>query len=88
MKRILPRRGTPQYGGESFEKQVDSWMRNHNFLRLTYKHGSYIHKDFPESKYKKKINIALGKYDKQLSFLSLDFQHTTIRRSQTFAEST
>jgi hypothetical protein len=54
----------PGYGGETFEKRVDSWMRNHNYLRLTYKHGSYIHEDFPQSKYAKKINMVTGKYNK------------------------
>jgi hypothetical protein len=36
----------PEYGGELFEKRVDSWMRNHHYYRITYKHGSYIHKNF------------------------------------------
>ncbi|MNQ95125.1 hypothetical protein D3C85_1106690 [compost metagenome] len=36
----------PAYGGELFEKRVDSWMRNHHYLRSTYKHGSYIHRNF------------------------------------------
>ncbi|KRE71433.1 hypothetical protein [Paenibacillus sp. Soil750] len=36
----------PAYGGELFEKRVDSWMRNHQYLRITYKHGSYIHRNF------------------------------------------
>lgn len=54
----------PEYGGETFEKRVDSWMRNHNFLRLTFKHGSYLHEDFPTKEYLKKIQIKTGKYDK------------------------
>jgi hypothetical protein len=33
----------PEYGGELFEKRVDSWMRNHGYLRATFKHGSYLH---------------------------------------------
>jgi hypothetical protein len=33
----------PDYGGELFEKRVDSWMRNHEYLRATYRHGSYLH---------------------------------------------
>lgn len=36
----------PQYGGELFEKRVDSWMRNHQHYRITYKHGTYIHQNF------------------------------------------
>jgi hypothetical protein len=34
----------PAYGGELFEKRVDSWMRNHGYRRLTYKHASYTHR--------------------------------------------
>jgi len=37
----------PRYGGELFEKRVDSWMQNHGHLRATYKHASYIHKNWP-----------------------------------------
>jgi hypothetical protein len=54
----------PKYGGETFEKRVDSWMRNHNFLRLTFKHGYYLHEDFPASKFRRKTEILMGKYDK------------------------
>jgi hypothetical protein len=36
----------PRYGGELWEKRVDSWMRNHRYRRLTYKHASYIHRKF------------------------------------------
>jgi len=38
----------PEYGGELFEKRVDSFMRNHKKLRLTSKKISYIHKNFPK----------------------------------------
>jgi hypothetical protein len=54
----------PEYGGETFEKRVYSWMRNHHYLRLTYKHGSYMHEDFPESGYTRKISMMRKKYDK------------------------
>jgi len=37
----------PRYGGELFEKRVDSWMQNHGHLRATYKHAHYIHKNWP-----------------------------------------
>ncbi len=37
----------PKYGGELFEKRVDSWMQNHGHLRATYKHAHYIHKNWP-----------------------------------------
>ncbi|WP_278011107.1 hypothetical protein [Flavobacterium gyeonganense] len=46
----------PKYGGELFEKRVDSFMRNYNKLRITSKKVSYIHINFP-----KKINF-LKKY--------------------------
>lgn len=48
----------PLYGGELFEKRVDSWMRNHEHLRATYKHGSYLHQNFNKNKLIKKIAIA------------------------------
>lgn len=35
--------GYPLYGGELFEKRVDSWMRCNNYLRATWKHASYKH---------------------------------------------
>ena len=53
----------PEYGGETFEKRVDSWMRNHGYLRLTYKHDSYLHVDFPKSALKRRLAKASGKYD-------------------------
>jgi hypothetical protein len=37
----------PKYGGELFEKRVDAWMQNHGHLRATYKHGHYLHKNWP-----------------------------------------
>jgi hypothetical protein len=39
----------PGYGGELFEKRVDSWMRNHGHLRATYRHGAYLHESAPRS---------------------------------------
>ena len=38
----------PCYGGELFEKRVDSWVRNHGHLLATYKHGHYLHKNWPQ----------------------------------------
>jgi hypothetical protein len=49
----------PQYGGELFEKRVDSWMRQNNFLRATYKKGSYLHKNFPKNALLKKVQILI-----------------------------
>ncbi len=37
----------PLHGGESFEKRVDSYMRNHAALRITSKRASYRHRNFP-----------------------------------------
>ena len=33
-------------GGEVFEKRVFSFMKNHGWERITFRHGSYIHKSF------------------------------------------
>lgn len=47
----------PEYGGELFEKRVDSWMRQNNFLRATYKNGSYMHRNFPKNAFLKKLQM-------------------------------
>lgn len=39
----------PKYGGELFEKRVDSYLRNNQLLRITSKKASYIHKNFPRA---------------------------------------
>lgn len=36
----------PKYGGELFEKRVDSYMRNNNLYRITSKRVSYNHINF------------------------------------------
>ena len=36
----------PKYAGDSFEKRVDSFMRNHNLLRATYKDAVYVHENY------------------------------------------
>ncbi len=38
----------PSYGGECFEKRVDSYMRNHGLCRGVCKYAVYIHKNFPK----------------------------------------
>lgn len=38
----------PKYGGELFEKRVDSYMRNHEKYRITSKVISYVHENFPK----------------------------------------
>lgn len=40
----------PSYGGELFEKRVDSWMRNNEYIRITSKNISYLHHNFPKNK--------------------------------------
>lgn len=36
----------PTYGGNCFEKRIYSWMVNNNYKRATFKHSSYIHKNW------------------------------------------
>ena len=52
----------PSYGGELFEKRVDSWMRNNNYYRITYKHDSYYHKNFSNKGYKKILRYLEEKF--------------------------
>ena len=42
----------PMYGGNLFEKRIDAWMKNNNYNRITYKHGSYYNSNFPKINYK------------------------------------
>ncbi len=49
----------PKYGGELFEKRVDSFMRTNRLLRLTHSKESYIHRNFPKSKLIKRIFLVL-----------------------------
>lgn len=51
----------PQYGGELFEKRVDSFLRTHDYYRLIYKKASYIHANFPKTKAKKKAYMFVTK---------------------------
>lgn len=50
----------PQYGGELFEKRVDSWMRNHHGVRATYCHASYLHQNFSKHDLIKKIAVLIN----------------------------
>ena len=36
-----------KFAGELFEKRVDSWMRENQLLRASYKHGNYLYENFP-----------------------------------------
>ena len=38
----------PTYAGEGFEKRVDSYMHNHNLLRISNKYVHYSHVNFPK----------------------------------------
>ena len=52
----------PKYGGELFEKRVDSYMRVNGLCRLTSNSESYEHRNFPknpENKVLKKIILLL-----------------------------
>jgi hypothetical protein len=40
----------PWYAGECFEKRVDSYMRNHDLLRLMNKKVSYVHRPIPKKR--------------------------------------
>lgn len=52
----------PVYGGELFEKRVDAWLRNNEYLRCVYKHGSYLHKNYPRNKLLRTAGRLLGMY--------------------------
>jgi hypothetical protein len=39
----------PKYGGELFEKRVDSYMRNNGLFRISSQKVSYIHKNFKKN---------------------------------------
>lgn len=41
----------PDYGGELFEKRVDSFMKNNNKFRITHKNDYYISKNFNKKKW-------------------------------------
>jgi hypothetical protein len=49
----------PKYGGELFEKRVDSYMRTNQLLRLTHSKESYVHRNFPKSLILRKIMLLL-----------------------------
>jgi hypothetical protein len=49
----------PQYGGELFEKRVNSWLRNHDYHRVTYKHCAYVHRNFPKNALEKWLRLLL-----------------------------
>ncbi len=52
----------PKYGGELFEKRVDSYMKNNNLFRITSMDASYIHKNFKKYKSIYCIDFFLKRY--------------------------
>ncbi|MFW5887138.1 MAG: hypothetical protein ACOCUL_05210 [Bacteroidota bacterium] len=50
----------PKYGGELFEKRVDSYLRNRDLYRLTSKTACFRHRNFPKKKWKRWFWINLG----------------------------
>lgn len=50
----------PAYGGELFEKRVDSYMHNHTLYRLTSKKALYEHKNFPKDPVRRVIFAITG----------------------------
>lgn len=50
----------PKYGGELFEKRVDSYMRNHGLYRLTSKKAYYRHQNFPSDPVRRKLLYLTG----------------------------
>jgi hypothetical protein len=54
----------PVYGGELFEKRVDSWLRSNGYQRCTYKHGSYLSVNFPRNGLLRTVGRLLGRYDR------------------------
>ncbi|HDQ25963.1 MAG TPA: hypothetical protein ENN43_04375 [bacterium] len=50
----------PRYGGELFEKRVDSYMRNHGLYRLTSKKALYKHRNFPADRVRRAILYITG----------------------------
>lgn len=45
----------PKYGGELFEKRVDSYIRNQDLKRITHTYDSYLHRNFPKNKLFKQV---------------------------------
>jgi len=71
----------PIYGGELFEKRVDSFMRTNNLYRLTSSKQNYIHFNFPRyDGLKKKLLVCLIKINIYVLFIGAVNIHKKIRR--------
>jgi len=53
----------PKHAGQLFEKRVDSWLRLHNYYRATLKNGRYLHRNFTNVPWEKKLSILLNQSD-------------------------
>ena len=51
----------PKYAGELFEKRVDSWLRVNDFYRATLRDGRYIHSNYTNKSWKKKLSVLLNR---------------------------
>lgn len=54
----------PAYGGELFEKRVDAWVQNNGYLLATFKHGSYLSRNFPRNRLLRTAGRLMGLYDR------------------------
>lgn len=55
----------PEHGMWGFERRIDSWMRNHQFTRLTFKGASYRHDSFPRTIWRQRLEVFLGTRNKK-----------------------
>jgi len=46
----------PEYGGESFEKRVDSWMQNNGWMRFTHKKAYYLHFNYFKNPFDRELD--------------------------------
>lgn len=58
----------PKYGGELFEKRVDSYMRNNKLFRITSKEVTYIHRNFRKNNFFYKNNFFFKMFYKKKYF--------------------
>lgn len=50
----------PSYGGELFEKRVNTYLRNHNLIRIASKNAAYRHRNYPKLQWKRWLWINMG----------------------------
>jgi hypothetical protein len=59
-KHEISDRNYPKYGGESFEKRINAYMRNHSYLRITSKKASYRHRNFSKNRLRRKASVCFS----------------------------